>query len=211
VTPFALDDGRVHLSTPTLDDVDAVTAACQDPRVARWTVVPSPYSRDDAVEFVTSYVGPGWERGDVLTWGVRESVGPTGIPGPDGPGPLLGMLGLSLDDAPEGQRSAEIGYWTAPEARGRGLMTAAGRLVVDWAFDPEGAGLARLFWQAYLGNWASRRVAWRLGFRVEGAVRGFALQRGVRRDAWVGTLLPGDPREPVEPWPDDAEATARER
>lgn len=83
-------------------------------------------------------------------------------------------------------------------------MTAAGRLVTDWAFDPEGAGLARLFWQAYLGNWASRRVAWRLGFRVEGAVRGFALQRGVRRDAWVGTLLPGDPREPVEPWPDDA-------
>jgi len=204
VHPFALDDGRVHLSTPTADDVDAITAACQDPAVAEWTVVPAPYARDDAEQFVSEFVGPGWDRGDVLTWGVRESVGPAGIPGADGVGRLVGMVGLSLDNAPEGQRSAEIGYWIAPEARGRGLMTAAGRLAVDWAFDPEGGGLARLFWQAYVGNWPSRRVAWRLGFRVEGMVRGFALQRGERRDAWLGTLLPGDPREPNEPWAGDA-------
>ncbi|WP_353709171.1 GNAT family protein [Cellulosimicrobium sp. ES-005] len=207
--PFALDDGRVHLSTPTLDDVDAITAACQDAETAAWTVVPSPYAREDAVQFVSEYVGPGWERGDVLTWGVRDSAGPAGIPGPDGVGALLGMVGLSLDDAPEGRRSAEIGYWTAPEARGRGLMTAACRLVVDWAFDPEGGGLARLFWQAYVGNWPSRRTAWRLGFRVEGTVRGFALQRGERRDAWLGTLLPDDPRAPNEPWPADAPSSGR--
>ncbi|WP_312028436.1 GNAT family N-acetyltransferase [Cellulosimicrobium composti] len=207
--PFSLDDGRVHLSTPTPDDVDAIAAACQDPQVAAWTVVPSPYARADAVQFVEEYVAPGWERGDVLTWGVRESAGPSGIPGPEGPGRLLGMVGLSADDAPAGHRSAEIGYWTAPEARGRGLMTAACRLVVDWAFDPEGGALARLFWQAYVGNWPSRRTAWRLGFRVEGTVRGYALQRGERRDSWLGTLLPDDPREPNEPWPADAPSPGR--
>jgi hypothetical protein len=47
-------------------------------------------------------------------------------------------------------------------------------------------------------------VAWRLGFRVEGTLRKHALQRGVRRDAWVGSVLADDPREPNEPWPADA-------
>ncbi|MFC8921677.1 GNAT family N-acetyltransferase [Cellulosimicrobium sp. NPDC057127] len=199
--PFTLDDGVVHLATPTLGDVDAITAACQDPDVAAWTVVPSPYTRDDAVGFVRDYVTPGWERGSVLTWAVRESAGRSGLPGPEDAGPLLGMFGLGLDDAPAGQRSAEIGYWMTPAGRGRGLATAAGRLVVDAAFDPEVLGLARLSWEAYVGNWPSRRLAWRLGFRVEGTVRGHALQRGVRRDAWLATLLADDPREPCEPWP----------
>jgi RimJ/RimL family protein N-acetyltransferase len=198
VQPFALDDGTVHLATPTADDVDAITAACQDPDVAAWTVVPSPYAREDAVGFVRDYVAGGWERGDVLTWAVRESAGPRAEQEPAGP--LLGMFGLGLDDAPQGQRSAEIGYWMAPAGRGHGLATAAGRLVVDAAFDPEVLGLARLSWQAYVGNWPSRRLAWRLGFRVEGTVRGHALQRGVRRDAWVATLLADDAREPGEPW-----------
>ena len=206
--PFALDDGVVHLATPTLDDVEAITAACQDPDVAAWTVVPSPYAREDAVGFVRDYVAPGWERGTVFTWAVRESAGPSGVPGPEGAGPVLGMIGIGLDDAPDGQRSAELGYWMSPSGRGRGLASAAGRLVVDWAFDPEGLGLARLSWEAYVGNWPSRRLAWRLGFRVEGTVRGHSLQRGVRRDAWVATLLAGDPREPVEPWPDDAPRVA---
>lgn len=74
----------------------------------------------------------------------------------------------------------------------------------DHAFDPAGLDLIRVGWEAYLGNWPSRRVAWRAGFRIEGAVRLHAVQReGLRRDAWIGTLLRGDPREPNEPWPDD--------
>jgi RimJ/RimL family protein N-acetyltransferase len=84
-------------------------------------------------------------------------------------------------------------------------MGRAVALVVEHGFDPDGLGLARISWSAYVGNWPSRRVAWRAGFRVEGTIRGFAVQReGVRRDCWVGTLLRDDPREPNEPWPDDA-------
>ena len=65
----------------------------------------------------------------------------------------------------------------------------------------------RVSWAAFVGNWPSRRVAWRAGFRVEGTIRLHLVQReGIRRDAWVGTLLRGDPREPNEPWPADAPA-----
>ncbi|MFE6235043.1 GNAT family N-acetyltransferase [Cellulosimicrobium sp. NPDC057862] len=204
--PFTLDDGRVHLSAPTPDDVDEITAACREPGMAEWTVVPDPYTREDAVRFVVDEVVPGWERGSSLTWTVRASSGPPFVAGH---GPLLGMVGIGLDDGSPGARSGEIGYWLAGAARGQGFATAAAGLVVDWAFDAEGAGLSRLVWQAYVDNWPSRRLAWRLGFRVEGTVRRQLVQRGERRDAWLGTLLPEDPRAPNEPWPADAPPSGR--
>jgi RimJ/RimL family protein N-acetyltransferase len=189
--PFVLANERVHLAMPVAADVDRITTLCQGADIAAWTTVPSPYSRADAASFVEEVVPESWRTGRGHTWAIRRAADD----------PVLGMVGIVLDVSPTPERSAEIGYWLAPEARGQGLMTDAARLVVDWAFDAEGLGLSRLVWTAYTGNWASRRVAWRLGFRVEGAVRGFGVQRGTRRDAWIGTLLAGDPREPVEPWP----------
>lgn len=190
--PFVLANENVRLSVPTAADVDAIVAACQDPQIQAWTTVPSPYGRRDAVGFLEGVVAPGWAKERSFTWAIRE-------PGAHD-GPVLGMVGIDVDDAPDGARSGEIGFWAVPEARGRGLVTEAARLVVDWAFDPEGLGLARATWLAYVGNWPSRRVAWKLGFRVEGTIRGQGLQRGVRRDAWFATLLPQDPREPNEEW-----------
>ena len=46
-------------------------------------------------------------------------------------GRLLGMVGLKSADP--GMR--EIGYWTAPWARGQGVMTAAARLTCRFGFD----------------------------------------------------------------------------
>lgn len=181
-----LTDGAVLLAPPGEADVDAITAACQDPEIARWVPVPQPYGVEDARVFLTNVVDPGWASGGELTWGVRE---------PDGT--LLGMVGLHRIE----QRTAEIGYWLAPWARHRGVMSRAVALVVDHALDPEGLDLVRVTWRAFVGNWPSRRVAWRAGFRVEGTLRAELAHRdGVRRDAWVGTVLRGDPRAPNEPW-----------
>ena len=168
---------RLVLDQPTDDDVDAITDHCQDPAVQAWTVVPAPYERQHAVDFVAA-VENGWGSGAELTWAIRLD------------GALVGMIGLRTQPV----RSAEIGYWLASEARGRGVMHRAVVAVVDHAFDPDGLGLDRLEWRAFHGNEASRRVAERAGFRVEGLVRGEGLQRGVRRDSWVGTLLRTDPR-----------------
>ena len=44
---------RLTLRPYRQDDVDAVHRACQDPDTQRWLPIPSPYTRDDAVEFVT--------------------------------------------------------------------------------------------------------------------------------------------------------------
>lgn len=195
--PFVLRSAEVTLSAPTAADVDRVAEVCADPEIAAWTVVPSPYARADAEGFVSQMAADGWARETMFTWAVR--------PAGQVSGPVLGMMGISVTAGDPGtERAGEIGYWTAPDARGLGLTTAAARLAADWALDPEGLGLTRLQWQAYVGNWPSRRVAWRLGFRFEGTLRRYGMQRGVLRDSWMASLLADDPREPSEPWPAEA-------
>lgn len=191
-----LTDDVVVLRPPDDDDVDIITIACQDPEIEEWVSTPAPYERVHAAWFIENLVRPGWLSGRDLVWSIRDA----------GDDALLGMVGLhAIADG-----SAELGYWMAPWARGRGAMSRAVRLVVDHAFDPAGLGLVRLSWYAYVGNWPSRRVAWRAGFRVEGTLRQHAVQRpGVRRDDWIGSLLRDDPREPNEPWPAEAPADGR--
>ena len=179
--PFALHDGDLVLSTPTVADVDRITELCQDEQIQRWTTVPSPYTREDAVGFVEHLVVPGWQR-QRPTWGIRYRDR------------LVGMVGLAGGEL----SSAEIGYWLGAEARGLGLMHRAVGLVLDTAF--ERLALSRVEWRADVPNWASWRVAWRHGFRKEGQVRGLGINNGRRVDQWVGTLLRDDPRVPAEPW-----------
>jgi RimJ/RimL family protein N-acetyltransferase len=185
VQPILLRDDVVELAVPTHRDLDAITDLCQDPAVQEWTTIPSPYTAGDAASFLSTLVDPGWEAGRDCTWGIRTG------------GQLVGMIGLSIEPA----ASAEVGYWLGPGSRGRGLLHRSLDLVLDHAFAADGLALDRVMWRCYAGNWASWRTAWRAGFRFEGAVRLGGLQRGRRRDEWVGTLLRADVREPVVPWP----------
>ena len=50
--PVTLRTARLELSIPVDTDVDAIYDACQDPDIQRYTTVPSPYGRQDAVGFV---------------------------------------------------------------------------------------------------------------------------------------------------------------
>ncbi len=183
-----LTDGGVTLRAHTPDDLDGVVEQCRDPLSVRWTTVPVGYTRDDARRFLTTAMPGGWESGQ--EWGFAvEAV--------DGDRPRYGGT-VSLRD--RGERRAEVAYGAHPWLRGRGLMTRALRLLLDWGF--EALDLRTVVWWANRGNWASRRLAWRLGFGFEGGPRGWLPQRGELVDSWVGTLLRDDPREPSTPWLD---------
>ncbi|WP_431246792.1 GNAT family N-acetyltransferase [Leifsonia xyli] len=186
--PVVLRGGRVTLSVPAEADIDRIAELCADPDIARWTTVPSPYRRENAVGFVTSVVPDGWASDRVCTWAIRVD------------GELVGMIGIHDVH----QHQGEIGYWLAREARGRGVMAEAVALVVEYGFGPapEGLALSRMVWRAMAGNAASAAVARRAGFRWEGVVPNGAEQRGERFDEWRATLLPTDPRQPAADWPD---------
>lgn len=82
-------------------------------------------------------------------------------------GAIAGALGLY--DVDWLGRTAQIGYWLAPPAQGRGVMTRACRALTDHAFGR--LGLHRLEIRCVVENQKSRAVAERLGYRFEGVLR----------------------------------------
>jgi len=183
--PVALHTARLELSVPTTDDIDAITAACQDPEIPRWTVVPSPYGVDDARTFI-DLVATGWEQGEESVWAIRRHAA------------LIGMIGLHdvRENAAGGQ--AEIGFWLVGDARRRGFVSEAAGAVIDWGFSRR--GLARIEWRAVAGNAPSAAAARALGFQYEGLLRQAHSSPRGRADAWVAGLLRTDDRFP-RPWP----------
>lgn len=180
--PTTLTTDRLLLRALGPQDVDAVYAACQDPEISRWTTVPFPYTREHAADYVERICVEGWRDDAMYNFGVFARDG----------GALVGCVGLvRLAGAlPPPTRQAELGYWTAEQARGKGYTVEAGREVCRWAFEVLGA--ERIEWHAEAGNEGSRAVALRIGFVMEGTARSKAVREGVRRDIWVGALLPSD-------------------
>ncbi|GAA1353020.1 GNAT family N-acetyltransferase [Streptomyces beijiangensis] len=174
--PVTLTTERLLLRALDRRDIEATYVACQDPGIQRWTTVPSPYERMHAEFFIEQMVPEGWRTDSAYNFAVL----------PLGGGPLIGSLTVhrSLPGA------WETGFWTAKEHRGRGYMTEAVSALARWAFTALGA--ERLEWRAEVGNGASRAVAEKSGFRVEGVMRAGLLHRDTLRDAWLGALLPGD-------------------
>jgi ribosomal-protein-serine acetyltransferase len=81
---------------------------------------------------------------------------------------LAGVVGfLPIDRV---NRCGEIGYWLAEHEQGRGIMTASCRFVVRYGFLT--LDLNRIQIAAGTGNTASRRIPERLGFKLEGILRG---------------------------------------
>jgi RimJ/RimL family protein N-acetyltransferase len=180
-----LTDGVVTLRAHRPEDAQGALEQSRDPSSQRWTTVPVPYSIDDARAFVAGHMPTAFETG--AEWGFAIEVD----------GRYAGTVSLR----PQGSGRAEIAYGSHPAIRGTGAVERALRLLLAWGFDEQ--GLQTVIWWAHVGNWASRKVAWRLGFSCDGAVRRWEPQRGELRDAWVGTLLRGDPREPGTAWLDN--------
>ncbi|MEU1986186.1 GNAT family N-acetyltransferase [Nocardia sp. NPDC019395] len=183
-----LTDGTVWLSRPTEADIDAIVESCQDPAIAEWVTVPSPYGRADAEDFLGTAVADGW-AGRSPTWGIRTAER----------GRLIGTVGLGT--RPRDETAAEIGFWLAPEYRKQGIISRAVGLTCGFGFDPAEMGLIRITWRAFVGNHASAAVARKHGFRYEGLARLGSVHRGIRRDHWVAGRLNTDPDGPADGWP----------
>ncbi|MDF5751680.1 GNAT family protein [Spongiactinospora sp. TRM90649] len=83
--------------------------------------------------------------------------------------------------------TAEAGCWLEPSAVGRGLVTRAIRVIIDWAVEER--GIQRVEWQAAAENAASLAVARRLGMTREGVLRECFPYRGKRHDIEVWSVL----------------------
>jgi RimJ/RimL family protein N-acetyltransferase len=160
-------------------DAAAITAACNDRAIAEFLdQIPSPYTEEDARAYI-EICRLGWRQGSPTNFAIVEA------------GPAVGAIGVRwLDGLDAG--TAEVGYWMAPDARGRGLCTRALRLVSRWVLVE--ARAPRLQLRADEENLASNKVAEHAGFTREGVLRSSRYNARLNRrvDFVMYSLLPGD-------------------
>ena len=101
---------------------------------------------------------------------------------------LLG--GVGLNHLHPVDRFANLGYWVRSSRTGKGVATAAVRLIARFAF--EQTNLARLEIVINVDNRASQRVAEKAGAHREGVSRSRIFMHGQSRDAVLYSLVPAD-------------------
>lgn len=181
--PRAVIEGDgVRLRPPHESDADEIAIACRDPETQRYVhVMPDPYTRPDALWWITDGSAAAWRLGGasyVLAEPATDRV--------------LGAAGINrvLGERHQG----EIGYWVAPWARRRGIATIGTTLLTEYAFQH---GFGRLELLTEPENAGSQRVALAAGYRHEGVRRAGGVSRdGSRHDLVVWVRLPSDPPGP---------------
>lgn len=175
----SLTSERLILRAFVPSDAFDVTRYLSDAAVARNTLtIPHPYPAGAADEFIARQA-PDWTAGKRAVWAITDNR----------EGALLGAVGLHFALA---HHKAEVGYWIAAPAWGKGIATEAVRRMIAFGFDE--LGLHRLDAQHYVENPASGRVMTKAGMRHEGLMRGVVFRDGIPRDNELYAILRTDPR-----------------
>ncbi|MET7468710.1 GNAT family N-acetyltransferase [Micromonospora sp. NPDC005686] len=183
MTPETIEGYGVRLRTCHLGDVPDMVAGCGDPEIRRFMPqLPDPYDADAARWWITEGAPAAWAAG-----GAAYTIAD---PASDR---LLGSIGLTRLSAE--RAICEIGYWVGRWAQGRGVATAATRLLSERAF---AAGTARLELLTRADNVASQHIALACGYRHEGVRRAAGADGdGRRQDLIAWARLADDPPGPV--------------
>lgn len=158
-----LESARLRLRAWRADDGHRLVEASNDQRLRHFiTHSPLPHATQDVGAYLLR-VHQAAADGKRLAWCIADRETDQ----------VLGNVAL-FDFAPDG--SAQVGYWSHPAARARGVMSEAARMVTDWGLDPEpeGMGLRRLYLLTAVSNAASRHVAEQAGFKHVGTERAAA-------------------------------------
>jgi RimJ/RimL family protein N-acetyltransferase len=172
--------GRVRLRAVVDDDLPAFVDALRDPLVTdgayHGQVVATEESAGRAFERFRERA----EAGSGVLLSVWE----------DGEDRLSGQT--MLFDVDWDERTAELGFWTAPWSRRKGLSGPALGLTFDLALAH--LGLERIFGLTNVDNLAAQRAMAAAGMQREGVLRGYERTATGRLDLVCYGVLVGDPR-----------------
>ena len=155
--PVTLEGNGIRLRKWRHTDAERIAQAGSDEGTQHWLAgsLPSPYTLEDAHSYIAG-LGEDARNRKSLCWCVADCDSDVCL----GSVAVLD-LGYALGTA------GEVGYWTHPDARGRGVMSEAVSLAVRHAFiarEDGGLGRIRLRLNAADGNVASLQIARANGF-----------------------------------------------
>jgi RimJ/RimL family protein N-acetyltransferase len=110
------------------------------------------------------------------------------------PGTDAFLGGVNFHRIELAHKRAEVGFWLAPWARGRGVGSGAVAGACAWAFDTW--QLRRIEMTTVPDNEGALALARKLGFTREGVLRSRNFERGAHVDLVMLSLLAGELRQP---------------
>ena len=168
-----IGDGEIALREWRLSDSEQVAAACAEQQIQLWIPVPSPYTLEDAREYIATR-----ERERLEGRELALAITPV-----TDDGTILGSIGIVRPSLPD--RRVEFGYWVASGARGKGVARRALRLLGQWVLKT--LAVDRLEVIVAVENEASCAVARAAGFEQEALLRSYIIDRAGLHDAAVFT------------------------
>lgn len=173
-----IESGDLRLRPYRMEDVPRIVEACTDKRSQMWLAgLPRPYTEASAREHINTNIW-GAANGSKISWVVADRKHDLLLA-------TIAVFGMDRLDP----LSGEIGYWTHPDARGRGVMTEATSLVIRHAFGP--MEMRRLALMAAAANTASNQIALSNGFTLIGTeTRAELIGDGTYADMNVYELFP---------------------
>lgn len=168
-----LETERLTLSPVTPEDSALIYPVMADPEVMAHMDVAAMDDPDMTLAFVEGRVGE-MERGEALYWSVRLSDDNR----------FVGSVDLT--DIDRRHHRAEIGFVLARPVWGQGYGYEAVQAVLGHAAT---LGFRRLWARTQVGDNASEKLLTKLGFEVEGYMKGHVDRDGERRDCRLWGLL----------------------
>ncbi|MCX5379368.1 GNAT family N-acetyltransferase [Streptomyces sp. NBC_00091] len=143
------------------EDVTALAEMMNDEQVTAWTSVPHPYTHADARAWATALSHTERTEGRGIVFAVTEFLTQR----------LVGIV--HLQNTNWRTRTTEVGYVTAPWARGEGYASESVLAVAQWLLRDQ--RFERLELRTAADNTASQQVAQKIG----------CISEGVLRNAWI--------------------------
>ncbi|WP_030987188.1 GNAT family N-acetyltransferase [Streptomyces sp. NRRL S-1813] len=184
---ISISTDRLVLRPFDESDVPALADMMADELVTAWTTVPHPYTTDEARAWATGKAAAVRTDGRGIALAVTEFLTQR----------LVGTI--HVDHTDWRVLSTEIGYVTAPWARGEGYASESVLAVAQWLFHDQ--KFERIELRTAADNTASQQVAQKIGCISEGVLRNAWIARSrtedggwtdIRTDLIVWSLLPED-------------------
>ena len=188
-----LASGTITMRPMRPADAEDIYRAVQDPEIPKFTTVPAEYPIDLAIDFATTRAAASFVNKTELVFVIEDSrlststasgsgsasgsasgsgsgSGSVDYPYSNG---FAGVMSLHTIDIPN--HRAEIGYWLAREARGKGICSKAAEMITEYGLMT--IGFKRIDGIVDVRNEPSKAALLKAGYEFEGIMKKYVTRR----------------------------------
>ena len=179
--------GTTTLRAMRPSDAEDIYRAVQDPTIPKFTTLPSDYPVELAIEFattknVTSHLNKTELVFVIEDTALQSASSASGTASGTASGSVsthpysngfAGVISLHSIDIPN--HRAEIGYWMAKEARGKGIGTRAASMITEYGLMT--MGFKRIDGIVDVRNEPSKQLLLNAGYEFEGIMKQYVTRR----------------------------------